>query len=161
MRFFGFLDRMAGAVGSWLQSPLLLALRLFFGIGFMIAAFGKFQDIGKFQDLLLTSQVPYPEISAWAAALTEFIGGFFLAIGFLSRLVAIPLIIVMLTAYATVHVESVHHILSDPNNFVSQGPFNFLLTALLVFAFGPGCLSVDGYFGCNKGKKTEERPAQK
>ena len=34
-------------------------------------------------------------------------------------------------------------IFSDPDKFVAAAPFPFLLTALLVLAFGPGALSID------------------
>jgi len=159
LRFLRFFNHLFGAIGSIFQSPLLLLLRLFFGIGFMIAGFGKLQDISKFSDLLLTLHIPYPEMMAWITALTEIIGGFFLAIGLLSRMVSIPLIAIMVVAYATAHVDSIHALLTDPRIFVSQAPFNFLLTALLVLAFGPGVLSVDALLD-RKGRLDEQKLAK-
>jgi putative oxidoreductase len=47
-------------------------------------------------------------------------------------------------AYFTAHHEALINIFNDPKAFVDQPPFNFLLTALIVFAFGPGAISVDG-----------------
>lgn len=145
LRLLGFLDRLSGAIGGLLQSPLLLALRLYFGIWFVMAGFAKLQDIDKFIASLTAMNVPYPEVGAWLAALTETIGGAFLAIGFLSRLVSPLLAIVMIVAYATAHVESLHVLTSDPAQFVSQPPFNFLITTLLVWAFGPGFFSIDHF----------------
>lgn len=134
---------MFAAVGSLFRSPLLLILRLFFGIGFIVAGWGKLQDPSKFADTLLTLNIPYPALMAWVVPLTEVICGFLLAIGFLSRIAAIPLIIEMGTAYATAHAETLHKSLLNPELFVKEAPFNFLLTALLVFAFGPGIFSLD------------------
>lgn len=160
LRFFGFFNRLFGAIGSWFQSPILLLLRLFFGISFIIAGLGKLQDISKFAETLTSLNIPYPVLNAWITALIEFIGGIFLTVGFLSRLISIPLIIVMATAYATAHVESLRSFTVDPGLFVSQPPFNFLLTALLVWAFGPGFFSLD-HFLFRKPKpesKPEEQP---
>jgi len=36
--------------------------------------------------------------------------------------------------------DNVHNL----DDFVAQAPFPFLLTALVIFAFGPGLLSIDG-----------------
>lgn len=159
LRLLGFLDRLSGAIGSFFQSPLLLVLRVFFGVLFVMAGFSKLQDINKFIEGLTALNVPYPEVAAWVVALTETIGGAFLVIGFLSRFVALPLIIIMAVAYATAHVEALHVITTDPKVFVSQPPFNFLLTALLVWAFGPGFFSID-HFLLRK-PEPKEKPVEK
>lgn len=159
LRLLGFLDRLSGAIGGFFKSPLLLILRLFFGIAFVMAGLGKLQDINKFIEALTALNVPYPEVSAWVVALSETIGGAFLAIGFLSRLVALPLIIIMVVAYATAHVESLYVITTDPKVFISQPPFNFLLTALFVWAFGPGFFSVDHFLW--KKPEPKEKPPVK
>lgn len=148
-RFFTAIDRFFGSIGKLFQSPLLLVLRLFFGIGFMLAGVGKLQDISKITEYLVSVHIPYPEIGAWALALTETIGGFLLSIGFLSRLASIPLIFAMCVAYGTAHADAFRHFFEDPKLIVAQAPFNFLLTALLVFAFGPGLFSVDALLSRN------------
>lgn len=159
LRFLYFFNGFFGKIGSLLQSPLLLALRLFFGISFFFAGLGKIQNISQFSDTLLTLHVPYPEVMAWVAALTELIGGLFLAVGFLSRIVSIPLIVVMCVAYATAHVDSIYTLTKDPLQFIRQPPFNFLLTALLVLAFGPGLFSLDALLSRRTGKE-EQKPAK-
>lgn len=159
IRFLVFINHLFGAIGSLFKSPLLLILRLFFGIGFFMAGIGKLQDISKFSDYLMTLQVPYPVSSAWAAALTETIGGIFLALGFLSRIITIPLIAVMVVAYSTAHIDSVLALTTDPKLFISQPAFNFLLTALLVFAFGPGLFSLDALLQ-RKTKKEDQNLAK-
>jgi len=132
-------------LGSLIQSPLLLVCRLYWGALFIAAGFAKLQDVTPFAEYLDSIHFVYPTVQAYLAGLTEFLGGFCLMVGFASRLVAIPLATVMITAYSTAHVEAVKVFFSDPSQVVAQAPFNFLLVTLLVLAFGPGIFSVD-YF---------------
>lgn len=155
-RFLGFIDRIFRAFGQWLQSPLLLLLRLYFGIAFILAGVGKFQDIDKFKSLLTSLHIAYPEIAAWAVAFTETIGGALLVIGLLSRFASFSLTVVMCMAYATVHVDAIYSITKDPQLFISQAPFNFLLTTLLVLAFGPGFFSLDRWISGSSTVKPAE-----
>jgi putative oxidoreductase len=86
---------------------------------------------------------PFAGLQAYVAASAECFGGFCLLVGFSSRLMAIPVMITMATAYATAHGEAVLSLFSKPEHFIEQGLFLFLLTAILVFAFGPGMFSID------------------
>ena len=69
------------------------------------------------------------------------------------------LIVVMIVAYLTAHLDSVKHIFSTPEVFLAQTPFLFLLASLFIFAFGPGVLSLDAFIYwiyCNmKGERKE------
>jgi putative oxidoreductase len=78
------------------------------------------------------------------AGATECLGGLLLLAGVASRITTIPLIGTMLVAYATAHRESVMHLFSNPDEFVTQAPFLFLFASLIVLIFGPGPLSLDG-----------------
>jgi putative oxidoreductase len=131
------------SLGSFLKSPLLLLCRLYWGWLFCMAGWGKLQSIDQFIGLLDKYNYPAPAFWAYVGAWTELVGGLCLVIGFASRLVSIPLIIMMFTAYATVHQEALLSLFSSPDAFVSESPFNFLLTSLFVLAFGPGRFSVD------------------
>jgi putative oxidoreductase len=83
-------------------------------------------------------------LNACMAATTELVGGAFLALGLLSRLTPIPLIITMIVAYATTEQEALHSLVTgDPDPFLSAAPFLFLFASLLVLVFGPGPLSLD------------------
>jgi putative oxidoreductase len=73
----------------------------------------------------------------------ETVGGLLLILGLASRLIAIPLTVVLCTAYATAHRAALLNIFDDPETFISQPPFNFLVMCLIVFAFGPGKYSLD------------------
>ena len=54
-----------------------------------------------------------------------------------------PLAINMMVAYLTADAKAVQMLFVDPSLFLSAEPFMYLLTSLLVVAFGPGALSVD------------------
>ena len=49
----------------------------------------------------------------------------------------------MIVAYITADSEALKSIFSDTEKFTSATPFLFLLTSLLVLAFGPGAFSAD------------------
>jgi putative oxidoreductase len=129
---------------SYLQPVLLLALRLYFGYGFMKAGLGKLQDVSTTAGFFAEWGVPLPTLNVYLAGTTECVGGLLLLLGVASRVVTIPLIFTMLVAYATAHSDVVHALWSNPNLFVKAPPFLYLLTALLVLCFGPGLISIDG-----------------
>lgn len=135
--------RLLIAFGKSLRSPLLLILRLYFGITWFLTGIGKLGDIGSFVNYLEFLNVPLPTLNAYFVACIETFGGLLLAMGLLSRLVCIPLIVIMVVAYLTADSESAWQIFSNPQLFISRSPFNYLLTALLVLAFGPGKISID------------------
>jgi putative oxidoreductase len=129
---------------SYLQPVLLLALRLYFGYGFMKAGLGKLHDVPTTAGFFADWGVPLPTLSVYLAGTTECVGGLLLLLGVATRVVPIPLIGTMLVAYATAHADVVHALWSNPNLVVKAPPFLYLLTALLVLCFGPGRISIDG-----------------
>ena len=129
--------------GRMLQSPLLLVMRLWWGWSFFLTGKGKLIHHAETADFFQTLSIPLPGLNAWVAASVECFGGLFLLVGFASRLVSIPLSITMVVAYLTADNEALKKIFSDTDKFTSAAPFLFLLTALLVLAFGPGAFSVD------------------
>lgn len=134
-------------LASYLQSALLLFIRLYWGIGFVIAGLAKFQDIQKVKGFFASINIPQPLFNAFFVASTEAICGILLAVGFLSRLVSIPLIIILCVAYATAHAESLKAFFSEPALFVKESPFTFLFACLVILVFGPGKFSLDYLFG--------------
>lgn len=130
-------------VASGLQSPLLLAVRLYWGWQFFLAGKGKLLHLDKTTEFFTSLNLPLPKLNAILAGTTECIGGLLLLAGFASRLTAIPLIVTMSVAYATAHREELQAILSEPEKFLTASPFQFLFAALLILAFGPGAFSLD------------------
>jgi putative oxidoreductase len=131
------------AIANFLQAPLLLAVRVFFFWQLFLAGKGKLLNIDKTAEFFGSLNIPMPVVSAYLAGATECFGGLLLVIGLAARLVAIPVAFTMIVAYVTADYESLTSIFSDPDKFVAASPFPFLLSALLVLAFGPGALSVD------------------
>jgi putative oxidoreductase len=133
--------------GSSLQSLLLLAIRLYWGISFALGGWGKLHRLDEiarwFGDEL---HIPFPKLNAIMAGSTECIGGALLALGLFARPVSVPLIFTMIVAYATADREALMAITSDPDKFVSAAPFLFLLASVIVLAFGPGKFSLDALF---------------
>ena len=130
-------------VGNFLQAPLLFALRVFFFWQLFLAGKGKLLNIERTAEFFGSLKIPMPVFNAYLASATECFGGLLLVVGLASRLVAIPVAFTMIVAYVTADYEAVTSIFSDPDKFVAAAPFPYLLTALLVLAFGPGAISID------------------
>lgn len=143
--FYSFIIRF----GNALQPLLLLAIRLYWGIAFIQTGLGKFHNHQMVVEFFQSLSIPYPKAQAYLVACLETVGGLCLAIGFGARLMSIPLIVILCTALATAHKEALIHIFQDPETFISQAPFNFLLASLIVFCFGPGFFSIDRFFTRN------------
>lgn len=138
---------------SYLQSPLLLAIRLYWGWSFFQTGMGKLKTHDQVTEFFTTLHIPMPGFNAWMAGATECFGGLLLMMGLASRLTAIPLIITMVVAYLTSEIDVVKNIFSEPDKFTGADPFLFLLASLLVFAFGPGAISLDRLIAWKTGFK--------
>lgn len=135
------------SIGSNLQSLFLLWMRLTWGHQFFLSGTGKLAQMDPVIAYLTTLNIPHSSFHAHLIAYTETLGGIFLCLGFLSRLTAIPLACIMIAALSIAHGENLSHFrfLTDPSALVHEAPYPFLITALLVLAFGPGRISIDGW----------------
>ena len=132
-------------LAATLQSPLLLVIRLYWGLSFAQTGWGKLTNLERTAGYFGELGIPMPKLNALMAGATECGGGLLLALGLLARPASVPLIGTMLVAYATADREALMAIGSDPDKFVTAAPFLFLLASLVVLAFGPGNISVDGF----------------
>jgi len=140
-------------IGNALRSPLLLIIRLYWGWEFFLTGKGKLTDLSKPAQYFESLGVPLPHFSALFAGCTEIIGGLLLLVGLASRLISIPLMILLVTAYFTADSDAVRAIFSDPDKFLSAAEFQFLFAVVIIFVFGPGRFSIDALLGkCFKGK---------
>jgi putative oxidoreductase len=132
-------------IGRSLQSPLLLLIRLCWGIQFFQTGLGKLMHIQKVIDFFTSIPIPFPAMNAYLVGCTEMIGGALLTIGFASRLTAIPLSFTLIIAYLTTEQTALKKLFSfsDINPFLTADPFLFLFACLVILAFGPGIFSVD------------------
>src|SRR5215813_784763 len=126
-----------------LQSPLLLAIRLYWGWQFFQTGWGKLTHMSKTVDFFTSLGIPAPSLNAHFVALLEVGGGILLILGLASRLIALPLTIDMIVAYITADREALGSIISEPDKFYNASPFTFLLASLIVLIFGPGLFSLD------------------
>jgi putative oxidoreductase len=150
-RFFDFV--------SYLQSPFLLLVRLYWGWQLIESGWGKLHHLDKVTEFFTSLSLPMPAQTALAISSLEFFGGIFLAIGLLSRLTALVLTMNMLMAYITADREALLSIFSDPDKFYAAAPYTFLVASLLILIFGPGRLAVDSLLGVPTGAPGEPRPA--
>ncbi|MGC2695007.1 MAG: DoxX family protein [Candidatus Angelobacter sp.] len=128
---------------NFLQSPFLLAIRVYWGWQFLQSGIGKFSHIDKVVSFFTDLGIPAPTLNAYFNASLETIGGILLILGLASRLIAVPLVINMIVAYITADREALTSFFSEPGKFFGADPFPFLMVSLLVLIFGPGKLSLD------------------
>lgn len=123
-------------------SPLanagLTLLRVFAGAAMMLAhGIGKMPPSDQFVGRTGAIGFPLPFVFAWAAALSEFLGGAFLALGFLTRVSSFLIVCVMLTALLGVHRN-------DPFNR-QELAFLYLFIALCFMLKGANDWSIDAF----------------
>lgn len=125
------------------QSPFLVIVRVYWGWQISQNGWGKLHNIEHVTEFFTSLGLPVPGPTATFVATFEFVGGILLAIGLLSRIAALGLVIDMATAYITADREALFSFFSDPGKFYNADPFVFLLTGLLILVFGPGKISAD------------------
>ena len=136
--YFGISGRI-----SLLQSPFLLAIRLYWGWQFAQNGWGKLHNLAKITDYFTSLNIPFPAANAHFIAGLEFFGGLLLILGLGTRLVGLLLAANMMVAYWTADHDALVSILSDPGKFYIADPYTFLFASLLVLIFGAGLLSFD------------------
>lgn len=142
---------------SNLQSPLLLAVRLYWGWQFMQTGWGKLNDIDKVIQFFTGLGIPAPVLNAYFVSALEFGGGLLLILGLGSRLIALPLVIDMIVAYITADREALFSIFSNPDKFTAAAPYTFLAASLIVLVFGPGKVSMDAFLEGRRGARQVQR----
>jgi len=128
---------------SYLQSPMLLAVRLYWGWQFAQTGWGKLHSIEKITGFFTTLSIPFPAFNAHFVAGLEFLGGILLVLGLGTRFVGLLLAANMLVAYWTADHEALTSIFSDPGKFYVADPYTFLFASLMVLIFGAGLFSLD------------------
>ena len=128
---------------NFLQSPLLLALRVYFFWQLFLDGKGKLFHIGKVSEYFTSLGIPLPTLNAYFIGSLECFGSLLLIIGLASRPLSLLIVIAMIVAYLSADFQSVANIFSNPNMFVNAAEFPFLFTALIILVFGPGLFSID------------------
>lgn len=128
-------------LASYLQSFALLLARLVLAYGFYHPAMNKWADINSVAEWFSSLGIPLPLLNAYMAATTEITGVILLTLGFMTRAISIPLIVVMIVAIVTVHI---------PNGFSAgdngfEIPLYYMLFLLLFLSHGAGKFSLDAF----------------
>ena len=132
-------------IASYLQSPFLLAVRLYWGWQFAQAGWGKLHRLPQVTEFFTSLGIPFPHLNAVFVSTTEVVGGILLALGLGSRLIGLLLASDMMVAYLTSERDALRMIFSDPGKFYNADPYTFLFASLMVLIFGPGRISVDAW----------------
>src|ERR1700689_1348241 len=131
------------AAASTLGSPMLLAVRLYWGFQFAQTGWGKLHHIEKIAGFFASLNIPFPGFTAHFIAGLELIGGILLILGLGSRIIGFLLAGNMFVAYWTADHEALASIFSDPGKFYVADPYTFLFASLMVLIFGPGLFGMD------------------
>ena len=127
------------------QSLGLLILRLLIGFGIVQHGWGKLSgDVAGFAQGAVAGKLglPMPLFFAWAAALSEFVGGILIAVGLGTRVGAFLVLCVMATAFFLFHA-------ADPFE-VKELAFLYGSAALSLLLTGGGKYSLDAKIFCRK-----------
>ena len=139
--------------GQW--TPV--ALRLIIGYGFMAHGWAKLsRGPDGFAKVVDWIGFPLPHFFAWLTTITELVTGFAMFIGAFVTLVSIPMLIILLVALLSVHLQygfsSINTVGFDPVTGPMFGPPGMetdLLyiggLILLALGTGAGALSVDSW----------------
>jgi len=123
------------------QSFFLLLARLVIAYGFFDPALNKFNSINDTASWYASLGIPFPLLNVYLSASIEIIGVVLLALGLLTRIISIPLIMTMVVAIFTVHIGNGFS--SGDNGF--EIPLYFLLFLGIFASFGAGKFSLDNF----------------
>jgi len=141
-------------IADYLRGPLLLVFRLYWGWQFFLTGSGKLMHLDRVTEFFASLHIPAPGMNAAMAGMTECVGGLLIFLGLGARIAALPLTVTMTVAYMTADREAVGALFhGNPDAFLKAVPFMFLVTSLLVLAFGAGPFSVDALIARVAGKK--------
>ena len=135
--------RRAVAALALLQSPMLLAVRLYWGFQFAQTGWGKLHNLARITGFFASLDIPFPAFNAHFVSGLEFVGGILLMLGLFSRPIALLLAGNMLVAYWTADREALTSIFSDPGKFYVADPYPFLFASLMVLIFGAGFFALE------------------
>jgi len=133
---------------DWLFQLALFVVRVTLGLCIIVHGLGKLgflksnpAGVKGFAGWLESMGMPYPRLNAWAATLTEFLGGILFTIGLGTRFVALALTINMFVAATKGHKGGGYLILNDPPG--AEYAINLAVLFGMFVLLGPGTLSID------------------
>ncbi len=131
-------DQLVSWIGRYVSIPLLLA-RLTIGIIFIQSGFGKLTHLSDATQFFVELGIPFPHLNAVFSSSTELLAGAFILLGFLTRLSAIPLIIIMVVAIITAQAPNI----ASPSEFFGLQEWDYIVMLAVILFSGPGKISID------------------
>jgi putative oxidoreductase len=132
---------------DWL--PPLLA-RLALAAVFVPSGWGKIHDLGKVTDFFTELHIPAPHLNAIVVSVSELVCGSLLAIGLLSRLATLPLIVSMVVALLTAKRDKIEGVV----DLFSTDEFIYVVLLIGILVVGAGLASLDGIAARRLAKRT-------
>jgi putative oxidoreductase len=126
---------------TYVQDISLLLARLTIAYGFYDPAMKKWSNMENVASWFGSLGIPMPTLNAYLAATTELLGVILLSLGLMTRLISVPLVIVMIVAIFTVHIGNGFS--AGDNGF--EIPLYYMLFLLIFMSHGPGKFSIDRY----------------
>lgn len=120
-----------------------LATRLTVGWVFAHSGYGKLTHLDKVIGFFSSLHIPHPELQAPFVAGMELFCGICVLVGFATRFVSFPLIVIMLVALRTAKWDDIH----DPSSLFAMQEYLLIVLLTWLIANGAGRLSVDALVG--------------
>ena len=136
--------RRAAAPLAWL-APLFA--RITVGYVFLLSGWGKLHNLAQVTDNFIGWGIPYPRVLTPFVSGVEFFGGLFLLLGFMTRISAGALGVVMIVAIRAAKWADVDSL----ETLLGFDEFEYLALFLWLAIAGPGPVSVDHWLLKNRG----------
>ena len=130
-----------------------LAARLVLGVVFIQSGFGKLNDLKGTTENFASWHIPLPHFNALLASCTEFGGGCLILVGLGTRIVAVPLIVVMAVAIASAKWAKIE----DWTDFFGFDELAYAIMFLWLGVRGAGKVSLDYLVGKRLGLLVDGR----
>jgi putative oxidoreductase len=133
----------------------VILIRLMVGVVFLSEGLQKFlfpgeQGVGRFINI----GIPMPDVIAPFVGVFEIACGALIVVGLLTRLAAIPLIIIMLVAISTTKIPILLNKGFWAMAHEARTDWSMLLGLIFLLIVGAGAWSVDNHLGSNSGRPT-------
>lgn len=135
------LNKIADGLNQLKDLPPLF-FRLILAFGFFGPFMMKVGGTAGFAGYLESLHVPAPTFFAWLTMIFEGAGVICLLCGFLTRIITIPLIVILINAIALVHGANGYN--PGANGYAIPLLYGLMLISLLIT--GPGRISLDALF---------------
>jgi putative oxidoreductase len=119
---------------------------------------GPGQGVQKQIDYLSHFGIPYPATAAWGAITVEIVGGLFLAVGALTPLAALAVLVEQILIITYTNWYKGPDLLNSDGTYAGGYEYNLALglIAMLLMVFGAGRISVDRLFRRTNSKVEKE-----